>query len=450
MVKELKLQPRVLVVTERGLGEQCSLSTAYKTVEYRFVATESPTGLSAWEEPCDEGRNSLINVLEQCESLAGGFRQQALNRIIGPILLRDKVDVLLIFGLTGATVDLPRIAAILNITTVWVCESAPEVDPITRLWLDDAQCSARLVSRDAPSLEVEVAIREVVGSGEALKKSNQFDYADYEFCQRDHPLLSQMQAIDVTHFSGCKRVLDVGCGVGIFLEQLRHHHIEGVGVERNSKIAQYGRGMGFNIITDDALNFLRETPDCFDGVYCSHFVEHLPFDGVQKLLSLLAERLSPEGILVLTFPDPESIRSQLLAFWRDPEHVRFYHPELIRGVVESMGLVCEWTSYDDQPHELIPFSNSPDIIAPLSAIPVSSDLRKLKVEGFWEKMMARFGWLSAEKVQQKQQLWQEKIGHLLSEQNSALKQLTARTDTLWAINKTWSWNDNVTLKFRKK
>ncbi|RLA00805.1 MAG: hypothetical protein DRQ47_08970, partial [Gammaproteobacteria bacterium] len=89
MATEAVVAPRVLVVIESGKEiELCSHYSAYKTIEHRFVETVSPTGLSAWKEPGDDGCQLLINVLAQCKPLAGGFKQQALNRIVGPLLLR--------------------------------------------------------------------------------------------------------------------------------------------------------------------------------------------------------------------------------------------------------------------------------------------------------------------------------------------------------------------------
>jgi hypothetical protein len=52
----------------------------------------------------------------------------------------------------------------------------------------------------------------------------------------------------------------------------------------------------------------------------------------------LVRAVEPGGTVVLVFPDPESIRSQLLGFWRDPEHVRFYHPDLIELMARAHGL----------------------------------------------------------------------------------------------------------------
>jgi hypothetical protein len=55
------------------------------------------------------------------------------------------------------------------------------------------------------------------------------------------------------------------------------------------------------------------------------------------------------------FPNPESVRMQLSGFWKDPEHVRFYHPELIGAVCGHYGLAMEHGPADEPPpHRLEP------------------------------------------------------------------------------------------------
>ncbi len=432
--------PRILLVLEEG--SECEphlLVIATEVLRFQFVSGVSPSGLSAWTAE----DNNLFKVSKRCKPLAGGFDQQALNRIIGQMILRHQVELLVVLGVTGVTIDLPRVAAMLSVPTVWIADRMTAADDITQQWLNDAQRHAITLPAAATKVVIEQAVNQADHRAGKEITQRQFDYASYEFCQRDHPLLMQMQTGETSHFLGCKQVLDLGCGAGIFLELLRRCGVNAMGVERDTVIAEYGRGMGLDIVTDDALDFLRTGAQLFDGIYCSHFVEHLPFEAVRDLISLLAARLDAGGVLVLTFPDPESIRSQLLGFWRDPEHVRFYHPELIRGLAEAVGLVCEWTSYDDQPHDIISFAEQPPAINIQAITGLETGVTK---RSWCARMMARLGWQSMKE----QQAWQTQINEKLIQQDQIISQLTERTETLWSVNKTWAWNDNVTLRLRKR
>lgn len=430
---------RILLVLEEGM--LCAtdvMAAASQVLRYQFSEEVSPTGLAAWED----GSSMTFKVLERCKKTTGSFDQQALNRALGQAILRHQIEVLVVLGVTGVTIDLPRVAAMLSVPTVWVANIESTSDQITQQWLDDAQRSATVLPSSASETEILAAIKQL-GNRNETPAPRQFDYASYEFCQRDHPLLMQMQLGDTAHFLGCKQVLDLGCGAGIFLELLRRDGVNAMGVERDPVIAEYGRGLGLDIVTEDALGFLTASSQLFDGIYCSHFVEHLPFEAVQKLISLLAARLAEGGVLVLTFPDPESIRSQLLGFWRDPEHVRFYHPELIRGLAEAAGLICEWTSYDDQPHEIVSFTEQPPEIGKLVAHGGEANTGN---RSWLARIMAGLGWQSMKE----QRGWQAQVNERLDRQTEVITQLTQRTDVLWSVNKTWAWNDNATLRLRKE
>ena len=184
--------------------------------------------------------------------------------------------------------------------------------------------------------------------------ADRFDYAEYEFKLRDRQWNREMQSGYVAHFQGCHKVLDLACGSGIFLELLAEQGIPALGVERNPTVAAWVKRHGWDIVEQDVFAFLERTTETYDGVFCSHFLEHLPFEQVLRFFELLAPRVRAAGTVVIVVPNPESIRMQLLGFWRDPEHVRFYHPELLEAVCRHAGLEVIHTNREDVPHLLSP------------------------------------------------------------------------------------------------
>jgi hypothetical protein len=46
--------------------------------------------------------------------------------------------------------------------------------------------------------------------------------------------------------------------------------------------------------------------------------------------------------------------------------------------------------------------------------------------------------------------WSSALEHQSRQYVEASKQLEVLTSTLWDVNQTWAWNDNVTLRFRKR
>jgi O-antigen chain-terminating methyltransferase len=389
---------------------------------------------------------------ENCRPLKPHFSQQALNYPVAKRLTRGGYRSLLISGVSGATIDLVNVANLLGLT---VCIFLTEQD-IKNLSAAQAQhqkwvtfclqqCASIFVPEglavEAQGLAVSSLLSTVAETSQlTIPKTHQarrewFDYTVYELILRDHPLLSRMQRPYARHFLECESVLDVGCGAGIFLDVLKSEGVSATGVERNQDLVAQGQSMGLNIVCDDALDYLAANNEQFDGVYCSHFVEHLPVDAVETLLKSLASTVVPGGIVVLVFPDPESIRSQLLGFWRDPEHVRFYHPELVQTMALAYGLDCEWSSYDEAPHEVASFSVDPPEWA-LSAAPAP------KKPKLWQKLLRRLGVATRFDL--------ASTAAELDRLRQANALLRERTEQLWAVNRTWAWEDNVVLKLRKR
>lgn len=292
-----------------------------------------------------------------------------------------------------------------------------------------------------------------------------FEYADYEADPglRNPELLARMQAPYVELFKGCRRVLDLACGSGIFLELLRQAGIPALGVERNEQVVAADRERGFNVAHADAIDFLAGDGERFDGIYCSHFIEHLPFDQLVRLIELIAGRLVPEGRLVLVFPNPESIRMQLFGFWKDPEHVRFYHAELIELVCRHYGLAIETTNKDDTPLLLGPVtfelprleglgpggsvSSDTGVREPQSrpprlldrvlrwlAVPTERDLEELK-----EELQTRL-----QDLQRRAELFEGQFGKNVEEYN------VRAARAVDALNKIWSRGEEIVMVCRKR
>lgn len=450
---------RILQVSYADVELAPTASVALLPFTFSFTEAVSPNGMAAWQE----GEHLLVR--QNCAKLDGSFSQQALNHMLARKLTEDSIDALVVCGALGCTIDLLRVAALLNIPVCMYLELADlqhleNLDETTQLWFKSSFAKACVIFiNDSVDSKI-FGATQLVSLGFPLDCANRtnliekfilklsdnaippaFDYATYELLMRDHPLLFAMQKPDVRHFSGCNKVLDLGCGVGIFLDALRQESITATGVERNQDLVTYGREMGLDIIASDALAYLKETKARFDGIYCSHFVEHLPVNLVEELLAGMVKLLEPNGVLVLVFPDPESIRSQLLGFWRDPEHVRFYHPQLIISMAQAHGLDCEWSSYDEQPHIIESFELSPPLVNELNA----TDFFKHSL-GFLEKFLNAIGLSTHARISN----LEKNMTLLLERQQLINSQLQARTDKLWAVNRTWAWQDNAVLKLRKR
>ncbi|HSB06040.1 MAG TPA: class I SAM-dependent methyltransferase [Thermodesulfobacteriota bacterium] len=179
-----------------------------------------------------------------------------------------------------------------------------------------------------------------------------FRYADYESQLMDLDYIRMLQRPRVHFFKECERVLDLGCGPGVFLELLKEAGIEAIGVDRDEEIVKKASLKGLNVIHSDLVDWVEKSEDKYDGIFCSHLMEHLPFGRVVRLVELIIMRLSPGGVLVVVLPNPGSIRLHLFGFWRDPEHIRFYTGNLIASVCQHYGLKLVYSNEEETPNRL--------------------------------------------------------------------------------------------------
>lgn len=139
-------------------------------------------------------------------------------------------------------------------------------------------------------------------------------------------------------FTGCTRVLDIGCGRGEFLEVLREAEIPGVGIDLNEANVQLARQRGLDARSGDVFAFLEsEGPGSFDGIFCAQVIEHLPPADVWRLVKATAAALKPGGVAVWETPNPECLAIFATHFYLDPSHTRPVPPALLAFYLEEAG-----------------------------------------------------------------------------------------------------------------
>lgn len=146
----------------------------------------------------------------------------------------------------------------------------------------------------------------------------------------------------VQYFEGLSPVLEVACGRGEFLDVLAAAGVEARGVDLDKGMVAASRERGHDVELGDAIEALEAAPrGSYGGIFSAHFVEHLQPEGVLRLLRGAASALKPGGRVVLVTPNAASLSVMGYDFWRDPTHVRFYDPDLLRFLCAQAGLTPE-------------------------------------------------------------------------------------------------------------
>ncbi len=145
-----------------------------------------------------------------------------------------------------------------------------------------------------------------------------------------------------------KRMLEVGCGEGVFGWQLKQRpHTEVWGVEINERMASVAKERLDNVLIGDINELLHKLPNgYFDCIVCNDLLEHLvdPF----SLLSEIKQKTSSQGVLVCSLPNVRyypMLRELLIQKqWKyvnagilDKTHLRFFTQKSIVDMFETLG-----------------------------------------------------------------------------------------------------------------
>jgi SAM-dependent methyltransferase len=149
-----------------------------------------------------------------------------------------------------------------------------------------------------------------------------FDYANFEERFRgSEATVRERQQFYLPYFKNCRRIVDLGCGRGEFLELLKENGVAGVGVDLNPDAISACRAKSIEAHQSDIFGYLSAQPDeSFDGIFCVHVVEHLAPETLPNLVNLAARKLKPGGLLAIETPNPGCLAIFAGDFYLDPTH----------------------------------------------------------------------------------------------------------------------------------
>ena len=142
----------------------------------------------------------------------------------------------------------------------------------------------------------------------------------------------------VEDFRGCRRVLDLGCGRGEFLELMAEAGIPALGVDLSGDCVALVRAKGLEAEQADLFEYLDGLADgSVDGIFCSHLIEHLTPERLPRLIELVARKLAHNGLLAIETPNPACLAIFATHFYVDPTHVRPVPASLLVFYLEEAG-----------------------------------------------------------------------------------------------------------------
>jgi len=172
-------------------------------------------------------------------------------------------------------------------------------------------------------------------------------YASFEdYFRGPEEEIRERQRAYLQLLEGRKRILDVGCGRGEFLELMRQAGIEAEGIDIDPAMIEHCRGKGLdNARIGDGTGYLEGVPDYSLGaVFAAQVIEHLPYEQLVRFLRAAREKLEPGGLLVLESVNPHAPQG-MKHFWIDPTHCHPLFPETVIALCGLTGFAGAFVWY---------------------------------------------------------------------------------------------------------
>ena len=145
-----------------------------------------------------------------------------------------------------------------------------------------------------------------------------------------------------------KRVLDVGCGKGLFLDLMKKYNKETYGLEPGDNAKAIALKKGHTMIDKSSIGVSGETETLkFDLITMFQVAEHLSVQEVLKenLFSRLCDSLEHKGYLIIETPNYECKYSKdFMGDWRAlelPRHLIIFSPKGISKMLTDAGFVVK-------------------------------------------------------------------------------------------------------------
>lgn len=143
--------------------------------------------------------------------------------------------------------------------------------------------------------------------------------------------------------AGCRRILDIGCGLGLFPQEGKERGWEAIGIEPSRQAAEYARHLGLEVINEPFSQKHVEDLGRFDIVHMHEVLEHIP--GPTDMLRLAHQLLEPHGLLCVIVPNDYNPLQRLLReqlgfkpWWVGPQvHINYFDFESLEQLLCSLG-----------------------------------------------------------------------------------------------------------------
>jgi O-antigen chain-terminating methyltransferase len=135
-----------------------------------------------------------------------------------------------------------------------------------------------------------------------------------------------------------RKLIDLGCGRGEWLELAQSWGFEAVGYDLDEGMLSHCQKLGLNAHHSDIIRALKDHRDGSVSVVSAfHLIEHLKFDDIRNLFRECLRILTPGGLVIIETPNTEHPLVMAETFWLDPTHIHPLPPGLLSFMARYQG-----------------------------------------------------------------------------------------------------------------
>ncbi len=141
---------------------------------------------------------------------------------------------------------------------------------------------------------------------------------------------------------GRRRLLEIGCGNGMFLLAAKREGWQARGLEVSAHVAEQACQISECPVHVGGPDDITDEPAAFDVVSGFEVLEHVL--DARGVLAAAAAVLAPGGVLTLSVPNDRSpyVRNPPDVEGRPPYHINFFQPRTLQVVLRDLALEPTW------------------------------------------------------------------------------------------------------------
>jgi ubiquinone/menaquinone biosynthesis C-methylase UbiE len=157
------------------------------------------------------------------------------------------------------------------------------------------------------------------------------DY-DKDRTRRYFNFVNSMETELVRNYCKDKEVLEIGCGTGLILKEIRKTTSFDVGIDLSREMLKISNSKGLRVIQGDVVALPFED-ECFDITFSFKVLSHVP--EIKKAIEEIARVTKKGGVLILEFYNPFSFKFLINKAFSSHVYQNFYSYWELKKMIPS-------------------------------------------------------------------------------------------------------------------